>query len=210
MDTDVFIKTLAKDTGHRPLSLHGAWRLAMALAAVLAAMMFFSILHPRPDFLVSLERVRFLFKFVFALSLCASAFIVLRRLSRPGLDTPLFWLAIAPLLLILASAAELSVVPSSEWMVRLVGSNSLICLTMIPLIGLGPLLAFLLCLRYGAPTRPTLSGGLAGVLAGSIAACFYAAHCPDDSPLFVATWYTLAIVILGLIGAFAARPLLRW
>ncbi|TIM18804.1 MAG: DUF1109 family protein, partial [Mesorhizobium sp.] len=37
-----------------------------------------------------------------------------------------------------------------------------------------------------------------------------AAHCFDDSPLFVATWYTIAIAILAALGAFGGRLLVRW
>ena len=40
---------------------------------------------------------------------------------------------------------------------------------------------------YGVPTRPALAGAVAGLLAGGLAASFYAAHCTDDSPLFVTT-----------------------
>ncbi|TIM59065.1 MAG: DUF1109 family protein, partial [Mesorhizobium sp.] len=69
---------------------------------------------------------------------------------------------------------------------------------------------FLAVLRYGAPTRPVLAGAVAGLLAGGLAATFYAAHCFDDSPLFVATWYTIAIAILAALGAFGGRLLVRW
>ncbi|TIM19365.1 MAG: DUF1109 family protein, partial [Mesorhizobium sp.] len=39
---------------------------------------------------------------------------------------------------------------------------------------------------------------------------FYAAHCFDDSPLFVATWYTAAIAGLALLGALGGRFFIRW
>ena len=81
---------------------------------------------------------------------------------------------------------------------------------MIPLIGIGPLAIFLAALRHGAPTRPALAGAVAGLLAGGIAATFYAAHCTDDSPLFVAIWYPIAIAGLALIGAVAAHLCVRW
>jgi hypothetical protein len=51
---------------------------------------------------------------------------------------------------------------------------------------------------------------VAGLVAAGIAATFYAAHCPDDSPFFVATWYTLATGIVVLIGTLAGRRWLRW
>jgi hypothetical protein len=50
-----------------------------------------------------------------------------------------------------------------------------------------------------------LAGAVAGLLAGSIAASFYTAHWFNDSPLFVATRYTLAVAILAAAGAMAGR-----
>jgi hypothetical protein len=74
-----------------------------------------------------------------------------------------------------------------------------------------PILAALLFgLRYGAPTRPVLAGAGAGLLSGALSASLYIAHCPDDSPLFVAAWFTLAIAISTGVGALAGRRLLRW
>jgi hypothetical protein len=35
-------------------------------------------------------------------------------------------------------------------------------------------------------------------------------HCFDDSPLFVATWYVLAAILVVLLGMLLGRRLLRW
>ncbi|MGH6804077.1 MAG: NrsF family protein, partial [Methyloceanibacter sp.] len=78
------------------------------------------------------------------------------------------------------------------------------------LIGIGPLAIFLLTLRHGAPTRPALAGAVSGLLAGGIAATFFAAQCTNDSPLYVATWYTIGIAGLALIGAVGAKRIVRW
>ncbi len=212
MKTDELIRAMTADASRRSMPLDTACRLAGALAIVLAAAAFMVTLGPRPDVLASLETVRFVFKFVVTLSLAASAFALLRILARPGAETRgyLPWLAAAPLLLAVAVTFELFAVPSSHWASRLVGVNSLVCLTFIPLIGAAPLVLFLLVLRHGAPTRPMLAGAVAGLLAGGLAAAFYAAHCPDDSPLFVATWYSIAITGLAVIGAFIAPRIVRW
>lgn len=95
-------------------------------------------------------------------------------------------------------------------MTRLVGTNSKVCLTAIPVISLPLLAAALVGLRHGAPTRPMLTGAVAGLLSAGFAATLYAAHCTDDSPLFVATWYTLAAGIVAAIGALAGSRLLRF
>jgi hypothetical protein len=50
----------------------------------------------------------------------------------------------------------------------------------------------------------------AGLLAGGMGAALYAMHCPDDSPLFVATWYGLAIAVVATLGAVLGSRVLRW
>jgi len=95
-------------------------------------------------------------------------------------------------------------------MTRLIGSNSRICMTAIPLLSLPLLAAALIGLRHGAPARPALAGALAGLLSAGLAATLYAAHCTDDSPLFVATWYTIATALVSAIGALAGSRVLRY
>lgn len=58
--------------------------------------------------------------------------------------------------------------------------------------------------------RPGFAGFSAGILAGGIAATLYAANCADDSPLFVATWYPIAIGALALLGVALGQRFARW
>jgi len=44
----------------------------------------------------------------------------------------------------------------------------------------------------------------------ALAAALYALHCTDDSPLFVATWYSLAIAGVTVLGWAVGSRLLRW
>lgn len=212
MNTDNLIKALAADASGPAMPMGRAWGLAAATAVAIAAVLFFATIGPRPDIAAAAETMRFLFKPSVAIVLAVTAFLALSALSRPVPDggQALFGLAAAPLMLVAASVLELLAVPSGEWGAKLVGSNAVICLTFIPLIGLGPLAAFLLALRHGAPARPALAGAVAGLLAGGVAATFYAMHCTDDSPLFVATWYTIAVAALAALGAFAAPRIARW
>jgi hypothetical protein len=83
-------------------------------------------------------------------------------------------------------------------------------LSLIPFLSIGPLACILLALRQGAPTEPGLAGAVAGLVSGGIAATLYASHCTDDSPLFVATWYPMAIGGVALVGYVAGSRLLRW
>jgi hypothetical protein len=51
---------------------------------------------------------------------------------------------------------------------------------------------------------------MAGAAAAGVGALVYASSCPDDSPLFVATWYPLATLICMGVGALAGRRFLAW
>lgn len=211
METHELIKALAKDAPTAEPSLTLILVGAVALSGIIAASVFFGLIGPRPDIETAATTFRFLLKFLVSGTLAMTAFACVFALARPG-----FRLGFAPTLLlapaIVAAAvlAEFTAVPSVDWWSRWIGTNSIPCMTLIPLMGIGPLVVILMALRYGAPTRPRLAGAAAGLLAGGIAATFYAAHCPDDSPFFVATWYTLAITVLAVLGACAGGRVLRW
>jgi hypothetical protein len=207
-----FIKALEADSARPRLASGIIWPLAGGAAVLIAAVVFFATIGPRSDIGDAMETLRVQFKFVYTLALAASALPIVLASTRP--DSSLWhlapWLLVAPLLLAGAVAAELIAVPSQGWAVRLVGKNWFYCMMLIPLIGIGPLAIFLATLRHGAPTRPIFSGAVAGLLASGLAAAFYAAHCTDDSPLFVAVWYTIGFAVLTGLGALGGRLFLRW
>lgn len=211
MKTDSLIDALTQDA---PLRTRLSPLLALATVGgvALVAAEFFGLLGFRHDIGTAMKTGRFLFKLLLALVLAVSAIGVVSRFARPG-RTPGAWgwaLAIVPVLLLVALACELAMTPQSLWVSKLVGHNALYCLSLIPLFALGPLAALLYALRQGAPARPGLAGVLAGLAASGIAAIFYATHCTDDSPLFVATWYSLATLLVTGIGYVAGSRLLRW
>jgi hypothetical protein len=212
METNDLIKVLSADAAVRQNSFGRAWGLAIVLGVLIAATIFLVFIRARPDVDEAAETMRFLFKFVVTGLLAVTAVPAMLALARPEAVGP--WkiaaMAAAPLVLLAAVALELVMVPSAEWGTRLMGTNMPYCLTFIPLIGIGPLTLFIYGLRNAAPSRPQLAGAVAGLAAGGIAATLYAAHCTDDSPLFVATWYTLAVTLLTVAGAFAGRRFARW
>jgi len=212
MKTDDLIRGLTSDLAPPGPSIEVRFAVAF-LPGVLVALTLFAItLGPRPDLLLVASDVRFLFKFVVTLSLALCSALLVWRLVRPGAPARLqiAALAVVPLVLAAGVLMELLVLPAPSWGTRLVGSNGLVCLVSIPLFALPMLIAEVLALRQGAPTQPALAGVVAGLFAGGVAAAIYAAHCPDDSPLFVALWYSLGIAIVALAGGLAGRLALRW
>jgi hypothetical protein len=210
MHTDELIQSLAADM--RPSrSLAGSVVIALAVGFALSALLFWITLGPRADLSAAAATVRFDLKVVEMLLLTAAAGVLVLRLARPGADVrpATRWLLLVPALLAAAALVEFVLV-GPQWRTKLVGSNSLVCLTAIPLLALPVMAALLYALRQGAPTWPGLTGAVAGLAAAGLAAALYALQCTDDSPLFVATWYPLAILIVALVGAAAAQRLLRW
>jgi hypothetical protein len=178
--------------------------IAMALFAIMARF--------RPDLMHALGTLRFNAKLVLNLLLALAAGGLLLRAVRPGARSGAWQAAIwlVPVLLGVAVILELLALPREQWQRALVGHNSFWCLTMIPLMGAAPLAFGIMALRSSAPSRPALAGALAGLLAAGIAGLLYATHCPDDSPLFVAVWYSIAATLLALVGAMLGKRLLSW
>ena len=211
MKTEQLVAALVADrtAGGRSLT----WTLSLALLAggVISLGLFFATLGPRKDLAPALETWRFDFKLVLVGLALVLAFALCRTLSRPvPVAHPGRYLLPLAALAAAAIVIELAVVPMDAWRTRLVGSNSLICLSALPALSLAPLAVLLAMLRSAAPASPALAGGAAGLLAAASGATLYAFHCFDDSPLFVVTWYGLAALLVVAIGALAGRRLLRW
>ena len=212
MDTDQLIRTLAADNVHRAPRVGFVLALALLAAAPVALLIFFAGLGVRPDVMTAMHNPFFDLKFAVTLALAISAIMVSLHLSRPEASLRGWaWLLMVPVgVLAAAIAGEMMLPQRLPMMTRLVGSNSKICMTAIPLMSLPLLVAALLGLRHGAPTRPAVAGAIAGLVSAGLAATLYASHCTDDSPLFVATWYTIAAAAVTAVGALAGSKLLKF
>ncbi|UVC07102.1 DUF1109 family protein [Rhizobium sp. TH2] len=211
MKTDDLIGLLAEDaTVRTKLGRMVAYALVAGIA--ISAIMLISTIGMRRDMADAMETARVLFKIGATLVLAIAASSLVFQIGRPA--APLKTrglLLLVPLALVAAAViAEMTVMPADSWRTRMIGNNARFCVMFIPVLALAPLVAFMIALRNGAPDNPGLSGAVAGLASGGIAAAMYAWHCADDSPLFVATWYTLAIAIVTTAGYFAGRRLLRW
>ena len=212
MDTDQLIRTLAADNAHPARPVGFALMLALLAAAPVSLLMFFTELGIRPDVMTAIRNPFFDLKFAVTLALAIAAIAVSLHLSRPEASLGGFgWLLLAPVgILAAAIGGEMMMPQRVPMMSRMVGKNSSICLVAIPLLSLPFLAGALIGLRHGAPSRPALAGALAGLLSAGLAATLYASHCTDDSPLFVALWYTIATALVTAIGALAGAKWLRY
>jgi hypothetical protein len=212
METDQLIRTLAADNAHRARPVGFVLALALLAAAPASVAMLFAGLGVRPDLMTAMRNPFFDLKFVVTLALAIPAIAISLHLSRPEASLRGWkWLLLIPVGLLLAGIASEMMMPQRlPMMTRLVGNNSRLCMTAIPLMSLPLLVAALIGLRHGAPTRPAVAGAIAGLLSAGLAATLYASHCTDDSPLFVATWYTIATALVAAIGALAGSRVLRF
>lgn len=211
MRTDDLLPLLAADTATetppRPRLVRG-----IVIGAVAVAALALPLLGFRPDPMAVLTSLRVLLKQLLPLLLAIGAFGAALALARPEgrIGRWGILLAAVPLVLFVAVTAELIALPSSAWFPAMMGGTSRFCLTWATAMSLPPLAGALWALRSGASTRPALSGAAAGLLAGGIGAMLYAIHCTEDSPLFYAVWYGLAILAATAIGAVLGRFTLRW
>jgi hypothetical protein len=212
MDTDQLIRTLAADNAHHARPVGFALMLALLAAAPVSLLMFFAALGVRPDVITAMHNPFFDLKFAVTLALAISAIAVSLHLSRPEASLRGFgwWLLVPAGILIAGISGEMMMPQRAPMMTRLVGNNSTACMSAIPVMSLPLLAGALYGLRQGAPARPAVAGAVAGMLSAGLAATLYASHCTDDSPLFVATWYTIATAAVAAIGALAGRRVLRY
>ena len=212
MKTSELIAALAADPVPEPVRLGRRITAALAIGFLGSLAIYVLMLGPRPDMAAALGSMRFWLKFVDSFAFALPTFLLTLRLARPDAKPRALtlWL-LAPFVLLAAGVvAELVLVPQSAWMSRLMGANAMHCTVTIPTLAAPVLVALIVALRPGAPLYPGLTGAMAGAAAAGVGALLYASSCPDDSPLFVATWYPLATLICMGVGALAGRRFLAW
>ncbi len=212
MRTNELIDTLVADTATRSAPVGRVMTIAGMIGFGLAVLIFATHFGLRADLPAALTTWRFLVKLALPFLLFAAAARLAYTLVIPGREThhAALGVALAPAFVVLAVLLELSSIPSSAWFARAMGMSSFVCSAVMAGLALPLLASLLIALRHGAPSSPEGAGAAAGLCAGAAAACLYATHCTDDSPLFLALWYTLAIALVTAAGAVAGKLWLKW
>lgn len=185
---------------------------ALILGAAGSLVLLLLIYGLRPDLKAMLWVPLFWIKLAFPTALAAGALLVLRRLLRPGLRVGASWAGIAaPSLAIwLAGALVLLAAPAAERLPLLMGFTWRSCPFNIALLSLPLCATIVWAVRAMAPTRLRLAGGVAGLLAGSVATMVYCLHCPEMGVPFWGLWYFLGMLIPAAAGLLLGPRLLRW
>ncbi len=194
MKTDDLIAAISADAkSARPPIASIVW-LAAGAGLIGAAIVFLSLLQIRPDIGEAVFDPSFLYKWVLTLTLLASAMVAGASAGAPATHFQRPAAAAAGACCCAPGSAlpmNSSCYRKSEWMPTMIGNNAAACMIFIPMMSALPLAAFLVALRQGAPSRPALTGAVAGLASTGIGATLYASHCTNDSPLFMAAWYVI-------------------
>ena len=211
MKTDMLIRVLTADAARPVIPIGRLLSIALAAGAAASLALFALLLEPRADLPDAIRGFGLTMKIGFAGCLLATAGVSLGAMARPLPQRRILrGLVLAPLLLASAVVATLVTSEPSTWATQLVGHNPMGCLVHIWLLSVVPACLLMLALRRGAPARPGLAGAIAGLAAGALGASLFAFACPEDSLLFVATWYSLAIGTVTALCYCIGRRWLRW
>jgi hypothetical protein len=213
MKTDDLIAALSQDLAPVPRRAVGS-RLALGLGigAVFSIALMVLWLGVRPDLMPAMMTGPFWMKFAYAFAVAVLGFGLIDRLARPDGEGGMFGpLILAPLAVMIALAVyQLTGASGDQRMALMMGGSSQVCPRNIVILSLPVFVGVFWALRALAPTRLTLAGAIAGLLAGAAGTVIYAMHCTETAAPFVAIWYTLGIAAMGLLGALLGRVMLRW
>lgn len=213
MKTDDLMQLLATDAA--PVPRHaGERRFAIALGVGLVlAFAWVSLEYGlRKDLGSVWVTPAFALKLAMPLAVAASGLAAVFQLAHPGgrvrgwawglwLPVALLWAWAALVLAQAEPGTRAALVLGSTWRT---------CVFNVIATSLPVGVALFWALRGLAPTRPMLTGAVAGWLAGAVGATVYALHCPEMQAPFLAVWYVLGMAACAAIGALAGRHWLRW
>ena len=180
--------------------------------ALVSAAVMLVWLGPRADLAAAIGTSSFWAKFVYTLALGLIGLAAIERLSRPGVTPRRAAPAAAVTLAAVAVLAllELALSAPAERPALFFGTTAGVCPWRIVALSMPIFLGTVWAVRGLAPTRLTLAGLAAGLVAGGLGAWIYSFHCGETAMPFLATWYSAGIAAGGLIGAICGRWLLRW
>lgn len=210
MKTDDLISALAADT-LPGLSVRARLARAVPLALGVCLAMFFLIWGPRDDLAAALGSGA-VFKTILPLTVAALAGWAGFVLVHPGMRsrTAMAVLGLGAGALVVVLAAMIGMAGMSRLSDALATPSLIICLLSIPALA-GPVLGGVIwALSGGATVRPRLTGAVAGVIAGALAASVYSLYCNQDWALFVLPAYSAAILSIGALGALVGPRALSW
>ncbi|MBW9071708.1 NrsF family protein [Agrobacterium deltaense] len=211
--TEDIIDQLAGDLKPVPaFALERRLALAALPALGVSLLLMVVILGLRSDMNDAMTEPGFWVKSAYNVLLAVTAFFAVMRLARPDGDRGgLFaWLAVIFVAMAVIALVQLGFAVPGTYRTLILGSSALHCPFLIVAFALPLFIANFSILKRSAPADPTLAGFAAGIAAGAAGAWVYSWFCTENGMAFVLIWYSLGILLTGIIGAFAGSRLLHW
>jgi hypothetical protein len=213
MKTDELIRMLS--TGVEPVQRHLAEKLfskALLAGIAISMLLLLAFYGLRPDLKAISTTFPFWMKFGVPLANVGLGLMFVRALATPGKRPGIgYWILSVPVLVLWTWALWTWVnADASQHADMLWGKTWKVCIKNITLLALPTAVGLLAALRQLAPTRPALSGAIAGWLAGGVGAAVYALHCPELAAPFLAVWYVLGMLVPTALFAWIGNHTLRW
>jgi hypothetical protein len=212
MKTDELIAVLSDDLEPARRGMVLRWlMLGLVAGAGVSALAMMMMLKPRADLQAAMQGGMFWTKFCYTLALALLGFVIVQRQARAGADSraPILALIVPVVALIVLASIALSS-PQADSAKLLMGDTWMVCPWLIVGLSLPIFAGLFAALRQLAPTRLTMAGAAAGLVAGASAATIYGFHCPEMAAPFILIWYTLGIAVAAGLGALFGRRMLAW
>ena len=212
MKTNDLIALLASDTLQPQKPVRQQLLRQLLLGAVVCGILLLAVFGLNPQMDQMAVHPAFITKMLWLTALMGFSLYGLFRLARPGVGAGHTFVGLGLALLAMGGLGLMQWLQTdagartAQWM----GGSWQVCSVSILALSLPVLGALLWALRQLAPTRPALTGAVAGMLAGSLAASIYSLHCPETSLTFFAVWYVGGIGLVSGVGAVLGWRMLRW
>lgn len=212
MKTNDLIALLACDTLQPQKPVRQRLRDSLAVGTALSVVLVLTLYGLNPQMDQMAQHPAFLTKMLWLTALMGFSVLGLLRLARPGVGAghTLLGLGLALLAMLGLGLLQWLQTDADAQMAQWMGGSWQVCSVSIVALSLPVLAALLWALRQLAPTRPALTGAVAGMLAGSLAAGAYSLHCPEISLTFFAIWYGAGMALTTGLGALLGSRWLRW
>ncbi|MBB2830247.1 UNVERIFIED_ORG: hypothetical protein GGD51_000348 [Rhizobium esperanzae] len=211
--TDDIIERLASDLKAVPRqALRRRFALGIVPALSVSLLLMLIGLGLRIDIPDVLMLPVFWIKSAYNALIAMAGIVAVYRLSRPDGSEGGFFGVLALIFAAMAvvAATQLMMAPVETYPVLILGSSALHCPLLIFGFALPVYAGIVWALRRAAPSDLQLTGFVAGIAAGAAGAWVYSWFCTENGMPFVLIWYTLGILITGVLGALTGPRLLRW
>jgi len=213
MKTKQLIELLTEcSTPIGPRYVRNRFAAAIVGGLLMCTLLLVALLGVRSDISSAMTTAAFWSKSLFGLFMLTGGVLVAAQLSKPGQAVRGAWFGVISPIAVVAVGLIVDVKNSPDGTAWRLLSDQLWrrCPLDIALLSIPALAALLHAMKPFAPTKLAVAGGVAGLVAGSIAVLAYSLRCPEVQMAFWGGRYLLGIAIPSAIGCIIGPRFLRW